>query len=116
MEFMVIAFFATVALFAVAQPLFSKRKYLYYIEDIFELGDQRQRRYLDNMKATVMENLRELDFDYEMGKLSQEDYERLRQDYMAEAQTVVVQLDDLAVKEEIERLIEGDVKARRKIK
>ena len=90
MAFVLITIVALIALFAVAQPLFSKRKYLYYLEDMFELGDERQRRYLNDKKATAMENLRELDFDFEMGKLSQEDHDRLRQDYMHEAQQVVV--------------------------
>src|SRR5262245_64117121 len=36
-------------------------------------------------KETVYENIKDLDFEYKMGKLSDEDYNRLRNDYSNEA-------------------------------
>ena len=116
MEFIFIAIIGLACIAAIAQPLLSKRKYLYYLEEMFELGDERQSRYLQQKKETILNNLQELDFDHEMGKFSNEDYEHLRQGYLVEAQNVVLAEDKLKVAQEIEQLIEGDVQARRRIK
>jgi len=116
MEIVVITIIGVAAIAIIAQPLVSKRKYLLYLEEMFELGDERQARFLESKKKTIYENLRELDFDYEMGKLSDEDYQRLRQGYMGEAQDVVLAEDKLRVGREISELIENDVRARRRVK
>ncbi|MCY3758360.1 MAG: hypothetical protein OXG96_11615 [Acidobacteria bacterium] len=44
-------------------------------------------------KETIYENIKDLDFEYKMGKLSDEDYQRLHQDYLAEAYGVVSQIE-----------------------
>ena len=44
-------------------------------------------------KETIYENIKDLDFEYKMGKLSDEDYQRLHQDYLAEAYEVVSQIE-----------------------
>lgn len=44
-------------------------------------------------KETIYENIKDLDFEYKMGKLSDEDYQRLHQDYLAEAYGVVNQIE-----------------------
>jgi len=44
-------------------------------------------------KETIYEYIKDLDFEYKMGKLSDEDYQRLHQDYLAEAYGVVSQIE-----------------------
>ncbi len=44
-------------------------------------------------KETIYENIKDLDFEYRMGKLSDDDYQRLHQDYLAEAYGVVSQIE-----------------------
>ena len=44
-------------------------------------------------KETIYENIKDLDFEYKMGKLSEEDYHRLHQDYLREAYEVVSQIE-----------------------
>ena len=44
-------------------------------------------------KETIYENIKDLDFEYKMGKLSDEDYQRLHQDYLTEAYGVVNQIE-----------------------
>lgn len=46
-------------------------------------------------KETIYENIKDLDFEYKMGKLSDEDYQRLHQDYLAEAYGVVSQIESI---------------------
>lgn len=96
-------------------PLLSRRKYRFDPEDTFGLGDVRQLNYLNGKKATILENIKELDFDFEMGKLSDEDYSTLRNDYLKDAQDVVSAIEKLKIREEIEELIESEVKNRRRI-
>ena len=44
-------------------------------------------------KETIYENIKDLDFEYKMGKLSDEDYQRLQQDYLTEAYGVVSRIE-----------------------
>ncbi len=46
-------------------------------------------------KETIYENIKDLDFEYKMGKLSDEDYQRLHQDYLREAYEVVSQIESI---------------------
>jgi len=44
-------------------------------------------------KETIYETIKDLDFEYKMGKPSDEDYQRLHQDYLTEASGVVNQIE-----------------------
>jgi hypothetical protein len=114
MEYVAIVIFVGIAAAAAIHPLVSRKRYLYDIEHVFSTGDVRQLNYLNNKKELVLDNLKELDFEYEMGKLSEDDYARLRNGYLAEAQQVVQAIDRVKVRAEIEELIEGDVRERRR--
>jgi hypothetical protein len=114
MEYVAIILFVTIAASAAVYPLVSRKRYLYDIDHVFSTGDVRRLNYLNGEKELVLDNLKELDFDYEMGKLSDEDYTRLRNGYLAEAQEVVQAIDKLQVQVEIEQLIESDVRERRR--
>jgi hypothetical protein len=114
MEYAFMAILTLAAIMVIAYPLVNPRRYLYEIESTLATGDVRQLNYLNSKKELVLSNLKELDFDHDMGKLSEEDYARLRNDYLHEAQDVVQSIDQLKVREEIEYLIEGDVRSRRR--
>lgn len=115
MEYFVVTIIAIGGLLFVGSPLFTSKKYALYLEDMFDFGDERQLNYLNARKQLVYENIKELDFEHEMGKLAEEDYTRLRQGYLMEAQEVLKAVDKLKIKEEIEELIEGEVRSRRRI-
>ena len=66
-------------------------------------------------KKAILNNMKELDFEFEIGKLSREDYDRLRQDYLAQAQETLQAMDHLRVREEIEQMIENEVRSRRRV-
>jgi hypothetical protein len=44
-------------------------------------------------KETVYAAIKEIEFDYQMGKLSEEDFQQLRQQYKDEAVAILKQLD-----------------------
>lgn len=61
-------------------------------------------------KDFIYSSIRELNIDYNMGKLAAEDHESLRQEYMKEASDVLDELDrtavsDLPVEEQIEEAV-----------
>ena len=46
-------------------------------------------------KERVYENIKDLEFEYKMGKLSEDDYERLRKEFSHEAYQIVREIESL---------------------
>jgi len=46
-------------------------------------------------KETIYENIKDLEFEYKMGKLAEEDYQRLRDDYSREAFEIISQIESV---------------------
>ncbi|NIM19148.1 MAG: hypothetical protein GTO51_02065 [Candidatus Latescibacteria bacterium] len=116
MAYFFLGIFAVVALLFVAQPLLSSKRYLLYLEDMFDFGGERKLDYLDAKKQVIQDNISDLEFEYQMGKLSEEDFDRLRKDCNRETEEVDKAIDALKIKREIEELIESEIDSRRKIK
>jgi cytochrome c-type biogenesis protein CcmI len=55
-------------------------------------------RHLDERKATIYENLRDLQAEYRMGKLSDEDYQASKQDLQRELAQTMAQIDAILEK------------------
>ena len=51
--------------------------------------------HLDERKAAIYENLRDLQFEYRVGKLSDEDYQQTKQDLQKELAGVLAEIDKL---------------------
>lgn len=51
--------------------------------------------YLDERKASIYENLRDLQFEYRVGKLSDQDYQQTKQDLQKELAVVLAEVDRL---------------------
>jgi hypothetical protein len=49
--------------------------------------------HLEEKKARIYENLRDLQFEYRVGKLSDEDYQKTKQSLQAELATVLAEID-----------------------
>ena len=116
MELVVMGILSTAALIFVAYPLINPNRHLYFLEDMLGLGDQKKLNYLYSQRALVYENIKDLEMEHDMGKLSEADFKRLREGLMLEAQAIVKAIDDAKVKREIDDLIEKDVSTHRKIK
>ena len=52
-------------------------------------------KHLEGRKAAIYENLRDLQFEYRVGKLSDEDYQRTKKELQAELATVLAEIDTL---------------------
>lgn len=113
MEYIAITVIAVAGIYFVVYPLLSRNRADF--DELFALGDTRQLNYLNSKKTLIFENIKELEFEYEMGKLSEEDYASLRQGYLREAEEVTKEIDELKVRAEIQELIEEDVRTRRRI-
>jgi hypothetical protein len=50
-------------------------------------------KHLEERKATIYENLRDLQFEYRVGKLSEHDYTRTKQDLQRELAAVLAEID-----------------------
>ncbi len=116
MEYVAIGFVALGVVALITYPLYGRQKKLYRIEDAFEFDETRQLNYLHLKKARIEENLRELDFEYQMGKLSEQDFAALQNGYKKEVDEVAMAIDRYRTREEIEELIENEVRSRRRIK
>jgi hypothetical protein len=51
--------------------------------------------HLDDRKAAIYENLRDLQFEYRVGKLSDADYQQVKQDLQKELAAVMAEVDKL---------------------
>ena len=116
MEYFSIVLIGIAAVIFITYPLFGRQRKLHQLDDMFEFGDTKQLDFLNLKKARIEENMRELDFEHEMGKLSEQDYSALREGYVSEIDEISRDLDKLKIREEIEELIEGEVKSKRRIK
>lgn len=97
-------------------PIINPKKYLYFVDNLLGSGEEKKISYLQQKKTLVYDNIKDLDFEYDMGKLAESDYSRLRAGLMEEAETVVKEIDKAQIKREIDELIEHEVKKKRKIK
>ncbi len=106
MEYIIIAIIIVAVITAIAYPLFTGIR-----DDSAEAPDT-----LDTLVAqrdSVYAALRDLDFDFQLGKLSAQDHAAMRDKYKARAATVLQQLD-AAHADQAQAEIETQVAQRRK--
>ena len=76
-----------------------------------ELATGRRRKELEREKQGLLKALKELEFDHEMGKISDLDFRDIAASYRARAMRVMRRLDDVAG--DYRRMIELDIAAKR---
>lgn len=112
---MVVGIIAAAAFGFVIYPLVSPRRHLYYLDDMLGATEQKKLNYLYARRSVVYDNLRDLDNEFQMGKLSQEDHQRLRDGLMNEAAGIVKEIDHAHIRREVEDAIEADVRSKRRL-
>lgn len=116
MELLAIGLLSTLALAFVVYPLLNPRRYLYYLDDLLGSRDEIKLSFLHARKRLVFDNIKDLDFEHEMGKLAEDDYVRLRNDLMREAEDAVKDIDQAKIRRDIDEEIEKEVRSRRRTK
>ena len=86
---MLIAASVVLILVAFGLPLFVRSK------DLPDEIPESPTRHLEDRRATVYENLRDLQIEYRMGKLSDEDYQATKKDLQGELATIMAQIDTI---------------------
>jgi hypothetical protein len=78
---------------------------------VTESAAMRKRHELLDEKDSVLKSLKDLEFEREVGKLSDEDFKRLEAEFRARAKRIIKQLDDeLAThREQAVQLIEAEL-------
>jgi len=80
--------------------------------DIELLAETEMDRLLDR-KAVVYRNLKDLEQDHKMGRLSEADFQQLSAGYKSEAAVILQSLDKLGASENLDDMIEKGVASRR---
>ena len=62
-------------------------------------------------KAVVYSNLKDLEFEYKMGRLSDADFKRLEAGYKGEAAAILQKLDQMGAEKDLDERIEKDIAA-----
>ncbi len=100
---------AAIATIYVLMPLFTEPKGNIEVELLAETELDR----LLNRKAVVYTNLKDLEFEYKMGRLGDADYHNLEAGLKTEAAEILRNLDQLGVEENVDEGIEQAVAARK---
>lgn len=93
----------------VATPLFKEPKGNLEVELLAETELDR----LLNRKAIVYSNLKDLEFEYKMGRLADADFGRLEAGLKSEAAVILQKLDQLGVGSNLDDMIEKDIANRK---
>lgn len=108
MIYLVCTFLAGAVLVAVCRPLF--RKDVSLESAIIE---ETQWDLLQRKKEVILGNIQDLDFEYKCGKLSEEDYQKIRSEMKAEAALVLEEIDNIESSHDLDALIRREVSARK---
>ena len=97
-----------VVLGAICIPLFKK-------EETLESAiiEETQWDLLQRKKEVVLGNIQDLDFEYKCGKLSDEDYRKIRGEMSAEAAHVFQQIETIESEADLDALIRREISARK---
>jgi hypothetical protein len=93
----------------VLMPLFKEPKGNLEVELLAETELDR----LLSRKAVVYSNLKDLEFDYKMGRLGESDFHGLEAGFKAEAAEILRKLDQLGIEKDLDEGIEQAIAARK---
>ena len=93
---------------AICMPLFRK-------DDTLEstIIEETEWDLLQRKKEVILGNIQDLDFEYKCGKLSEEDYKKVRGEMSAEAAVVFHEIDSIESSRDLDVLIRREVAARK---
>ena len=68
---------------------------------------------LQRKKEVILGNMQDLDFEYKCGKLSDQDYQRIRGEMTAEAAMVLQEIESIESSKDLDALIRREISARK---
>ena|SRR5215471_5429130 len=68
---------------------------------------------LQRKKEVILGNIQDLDFEYKCGKLSEEDYRKIRGEMSAEAALVLQEIESIESSADLDTLIRREISARK---
>jgi rRNA maturation endonuclease Nob1 len=98
----------SVILGSICIPLFRK-------DDTLESAiiEETQWDLLQRKKEVILGNIQDLDFEYKCGKLSEEDYQKIRGEMSAEAAVVFQEIENIESQADLDALIRREINARK---
>ena|SRR5438034_2391204 len=108
MLYLFCAILSGAVLAAICRPLFRK-------DDALESAiiEETEWDLLQRKKEVVLGNIQDLDFEYKCGKLSDEDYKRVRAQLAGEAAAILQHIDEIETSQDLDTLIRREVSLRR---
>ena len=99
---------SSVVLGAICIPLFKK-------EDTLESAiiEETEWDLLQRKKEVILGNIQDLDFEHKCGKLSDEDYQKIRNEMSAEAAMVLQEIETIESAKDLDALIRREISARK---
>jgi hypothetical protein len=94
---------------AVCIPLFRKEQTLESA-----IIEETQWDLLQRKKEVVLGNIQDLDFEYKCGKLSEEDYRKIRGEMSVEAAKVLQDIETIESEADLDALIRREINARKR--
>lgn len=91
-------------------PLFGERDPQIYIDN---LGETELESLLQKKEA-LYENMKDLEFEWKMGKLSEEDFHKLREEYKHEAALLLDRIDFVEHGEDYNALLDKELESKRR--
>src|SRR5215831_9190866 len=94
---------------AICIPLFRK-------DDTLEstIIEETEWDLLQRKKEVVLGNIQDLDFEYKCGKLSEDDYQKIRSEMSAEAAAVFHSIETLESEADLDALIRREISSRKR--
>ncbi len=111
-EYVVILCILVVVGYLIFQPLLRQRD----TESISSQSREIKGMELEKQKEDVYAAIKEMDFDFGMGKISEEDYQELRSQYKAKALEIMKEADRVDKKDDMDAAIEREVQRLREKK
>jgi len=111
-EYTVISLILVIVGYWIFHPLFRPKP----TEGLSPQMREDREKALQQRKEDVYAAIKEMDFDFEMGKISEEDYRELKSQYKGKALKILKELDGVDGGEDIDAAIERDVHRLRKKK
>ena len=100
--------FGGAVLAAICKPLFSR-------DDTLESAiiEETEWDLLQRKKEIILGNIQDLDFEHKCGKLSDEDYQKIRGEMAGEVSLVLEEIDGIESSQDLDALIRREVSARK---